>query len=88
MLLKSNKGQLFSKEEAIDLMVSCSANDANSVKKWKGFYNSLSLIQKRILVFKINRHKKTCSKAGLFEDQSQVFPCFHCGGSQLLTNQT
>ena len=40
------------------------------------------------LVMRINGHKKTCSKAGLFEDQSQVFPCFHCGGSQLLTNQT
>ena len=26
----------------------------------------------------LKRHKKTCPKAGLFEDQSQVFPCFHC----------
>ncbi len=37
MLFKSNKGQLFSKAEAIDLMVSLSENDANSVKKWKAF---------------------------------------------------
>ena len=29
-------------EEAIDLMVSLSATDANSEKKWRGFYNSLS----------------------------------------------
>tara|TARA_Y100001968_G_scaffold261492_1_gene249382 strand:+ start:119 stop:286 length:168 start_codon:yes stop_codon:yes gene_type:complete len=25
------------------------------------------------------------SLSGVFEDQSQVFPSFHCGGSQLLT---
>ena len=45
MPFKSNKGQFFSKEQAIDLMVSLSANDVNSVKKWKGFYNSLSLTE-------------------------------------------
>ena len=45
MPFKSNKGQLFSKAEAIDLMASLSANDTNSVKKWKAFYNSLSLTQ-------------------------------------------
>ena len=39
---KSNKEKYFSKEEAIDLMVSLSATDANSEKKWRGFYNSLS----------------------------------------------
>ena len=40
MILRSNKGKSFSEEEAIDLMVSFSAIDANSEKKWKGFYNS------------------------------------------------
>ena len=42
MIFISNTGKSFSKEEAIDLMVSLSATDANSEKKWKGFYNSLS----------------------------------------------
>ncbi len=42
MVYKSNQGKSFSKEEAIDLMVSFSATDANSEKKWRGFYNSLS----------------------------------------------
>ena len=42
MIFKSNKEKYFSKIEAIDLMVSLSANDANSEKKWRGFYNSLS----------------------------------------------
>ena len=42
MIFKSNNGKFFSKEEAIDLMVSLSATDANSEKKWRGFYNSLS----------------------------------------------
>ena len=42
MLFKSNNGKPFRKEEAIDLMVSLSATDANSEKKWRGFYNSLS----------------------------------------------
>ena len=45
MIFTSNTGKFFSKEEAIDLMVSLSATDANSEKKWKGFYNSLSLIE-------------------------------------------
>ena len=43
MIFKSNKEKYFSEEEAIDLMVSLSANDANSEKKWRGFYNSLSI---------------------------------------------
>ena len=38
----SNTGKFFSKDEAIDLMVALSATDANSEKKWKGFFNSLS----------------------------------------------
>lgn len=42
MIFKSNKGKSFNQEEAIDLMVSLNATDANSEKKWKGFYNSLS----------------------------------------------
>ena len=42
MDFKSNKGQFFSEEEAINIMVSLNAIDANSEKKWRGFYNSLS----------------------------------------------
>ena len=42
MTFISNNGKSFSKEQAIDLMVSLSAIDANSEKKWRGFYNSLS----------------------------------------------
>ena len=34
---KSNNGKSFSKGEAIDLMVSLSATDANLEKKWCGF---------------------------------------------------
>ena len=45
MKFKSNEGRLFNQDQAIDLMVSLSATDANSEKKWKGFYNSLSLIE-------------------------------------------
>ena len=42
MIFKSDQGKSFTKDEAIDLMVSLSATDANSEKKWRGFYNSLS----------------------------------------------
>ena len=42
MILISNTGQSFSQEEAIDLMLLRSSTDANSEKKWKGFYNLLS----------------------------------------------
>ena len=42
MIFTSNTGRFFSKKEAIDLMVSLSATDANSEKKWKGFFKSLS----------------------------------------------
>ena len=42
LIFQSNNGKFFSKEDAIDLMVSLSATDANSVKKWRGFFNSLS----------------------------------------------
>ena len=42
MIFESDKGKSFTKEEAVDLMVSLSATDANSEKKWRGFYNSLS----------------------------------------------
>ena len=45
MLFKSNNGKSFSKNEAIDLMVSFSATDINSEKKWRLFYKSLSLIE-------------------------------------------
>ena len=43
MIFSSDKGKSFSKEQAIELMVSLSATDANSEKKWRGFYNSLSI---------------------------------------------
>ena len=42
MEFKSNKGTSFLEEEAINMMVSLNATDANSEKKWRGFYNSLS----------------------------------------------
>ena len=42
MIFKSKNGKSFNQKQAIDLMVSLSATDANSEKKWKGFYNSLS----------------------------------------------
>ena len=45
MMFKSNNGKIFVKEQAIDLMFSLSATDANSKKKWKGFYNSLSMTE-------------------------------------------
>ena len=45
LIFESNNGTPFSKEEAIDLMVSLSATDANSEKKWRGFYNSLSITE-------------------------------------------
>ena len=45
MFFKSNNGKLFNKEQAIELMVSLSATDVNSQKKWTGFYNSLSITE-------------------------------------------
>jgi len=45
MIFKSNDGKSFNQEQAIDLMVSLNATDSNSAKKWKGFYNSLSMIE-------------------------------------------
>ena len=42
MELKSLSGRIFTQQQAIDLMVSLVASDANSDKKWRGFYNSLS----------------------------------------------
>ena len=42
MIFKSNNRKYFTKNKAIDLMLSLSATDANSEKKWRGFYNSLS----------------------------------------------
>ncbi len=42
MIFKSVTEKSFTKQEAINLMVSLSATDANSEKKWRGFYNSLS----------------------------------------------
>ena len=42
MEFKSNKGTSFSEEDAINMMVSLNATDANPKKKWRGFYNSLS----------------------------------------------
>ncbi len=40
---------------------------------------------------RINNHKKNrpvLEQGGSFRDQTQVFPCFHCGGSRLLTKGT
>ena len=45
MIFKSNKEKYFSEEEAINLMVSLSATDANSEKKWRCFYNLLRKIE-------------------------------------------
>jgi len=45
LIFTSNTGKFFTKEGAIDLMVSLSATDANSEKKWRGFYNSLSMAE-------------------------------------------
>ena len=42
MILKSNNRKSYNKEEARNLMVLFTATDANSQKKWKRFYNSLS----------------------------------------------
>ena len=42
MIFTANNGKSFTKDEAIDLMVSLSATDANSEKKWRGFYISFS----------------------------------------------
>ena len=41
MIFKSNKEKYFSEEEASNLMVSLSATDANSEKKWRGLHNFL-----------------------------------------------
>ena len=38
---------------------------------------SLLLIQSTRLVMRMSRYKKTCPKAGLFEDQSQVIPYYN-----------
>ncbi len=43
MIFKSEKGKSFTQEEAINLLVSLNATDFNSEKKWRGFYNSLSM---------------------------------------------
>tara|TARA_B100000965_G_scaffold291083_1_gene248869 strand:+ start:1716 stop:1886 length:171 start_codon:yes stop_codon:yes gene_type:complete len=45
MIFKSNNRKSFNQKQAIDLMVSLSSTDANSEKKWKGFYNSLSITE-------------------------------------------
>ena len=57
MMFTSNSGKSFSKEEAIELLVSLSATDSNSEKKWKGFYNSLS---KDKLEVQWNEYWKDC----------------------------
>ena len=57
MILISNTGQSFSQEEVIDLMLLLSSTDANSEKKWKGFYNSLS---KDKLEVEWNEYWKDC----------------------------
>ena len=42
LIFHSNDGKPFNQDQAIDLLVSLVATDANSEKKWRGFYNSLS----------------------------------------------
>ena len=42
MIFKLEKGKSFIHEEAINLLLALNSTDANSEKKWKGFYNSLS----------------------------------------------
>ena len=42
MIFRSHDGKSFNQEQAIDLLVSLVATDANSEKKWRGFHNSLS----------------------------------------------
>ena len=41
MELKSSSGRVFSEQQAIDLLVSLVASDANSEKKWRGFFHAL-----------------------------------------------
>ena len=45
--LKSPSWRVFSEQQAIDLLVSLTASDANSEKKWRGFYNSLTSTELR-----------------------------------------
>ena len=45
MEFKTLSGRVFSEQQAIDLLVSLTASDANSEKKWRGFYTSLSPAQ-------------------------------------------
>tara|TARA_Y100001968_G_C18742218_1_gene429492 strand:+ start:108 stop:257 length:150 start_codon:yes stop_codon:yes gene_type:complete len=42
VIFQSNNGTSLNEEEVIELMVSLHAFDANTEKKWIGFYNSLS----------------------------------------------
>ena len=42
MEFKTLSGRVFSEQQAIDLLVSLMASDANSEKKWRRFLNSLS----------------------------------------------
>ena len=42
VIFKSDDGKSFKQKQAIDLLVSLVTTDANSGKKWRGFYNSLS----------------------------------------------
>jgi hypothetical protein len=37
MEFKTLSGRVFSEQQAIDLLVSLTASDANSEKKWRGF---------------------------------------------------
>ena len=42
MIFKSDDGNSFNQEQAIDLLLSLVPTDGNSEKKWRGFDNSLS----------------------------------------------
>ncbi len=48
MIFKSDDGKSFNQEQAIDLLVSLVATDSNSEKKWRGFYNSLSIAELQV----------------------------------------
>ena len=62
MLLQSPSGRTFTEEQAIDLLVSLVATDANSKAKWRGFYHSLTSSQ---LKKEWDQHWWVCQKENL-----------------------
>ena len=45
MIYQSDDGKPFNQQQAIDLLEFLVSVDANSEKKWRGFYNSLSIAE-------------------------------------------